>query len=398
MAPSKYALQLKEIAEKEKQAQEHQLDRDELAANRTLKHKRVSAGAPHRKPAANQSSKPLGSTNAEPRAGPSSGLSQNVNGSEQPGRKAREEFVTKTINAATATANQVATPQQPPASNQPAAPTATSEAQPTGDEIGDGQPYDDDVDMDHNLFGKSDGKSDSESDGEIGLEQLKKLYKSRPTKAMKDALRTILEELSDTEVEQNAEQPTRKKRRAKSKSKWTQDDDFICTDGPRRRDQHHIILSGYIRPPPEVAAPTGAAFYFRWDESEKSEFNAIAARIVAARIVNEWPALFEIDEVFDMATGHFKYLCSCYRRQNIPEVAAKEPQQHCSANANTRKHTLYNHRLRIIKTIPALRRHGRLIETLGIDGTSSDEESARKGVYTVRRKRQLSSKFQHLKR
>ncbi|KAG8766313.1 hypothetical protein FRC12_006954 [Ceratobasidium sp. 428] len=58
----------------------------------------------------------------------------------------------------------------------------------------------------------------------------------------------------------------------------------------------------------------------------------------------------------------------------------------------------YNQRLRIINTIPALRRYGRLIETLGIEGTSSDKEGPRHGVYSVKRKPQLSSNVEGLKR
>ncbi|KAG8776032.1 hypothetical protein FRC12_001129 [Ceratobasidium sp. 428] len=427
MPPSKYAQMIQEIADKKAQ-ENHQLDEEEVAANRTLKRKRISAKVPRQKLAAPQPSNSPAATSsgsAAPQAGPASSPSQNVNGSEKAGRKARDEFVSNTISTASKGRPSGAsnTPQQHAANSQHAAPAVagqTTHAQAKGgDEGANGQqppapnatPEDDDVEM------ENDSSDEAEAAGEAELERLRELYKSQPTQAMKSALRTMLDDFSDAEAERNITQPTKRRKRAyRPDSNWVQDDDYNCTDGPRKRDEHRVILSGYIRvvvgellkipkdgklppgPGPEVAAPTVTAFYFRWEESEKSEFNAIAARIVASQIVKEWPTLFELDEVFDMVTGHFKYLRTCYRRQNVPEVIAKEAKRHLEANRTTRKHTLYNHRLRIIKTIPSLRRHGRLFETLGIDGTSSDEESPRKGVYIVRRKKQLSSKVTGLKR
>jgi hypothetical protein len=42
--------------------------------------------------------------------------------------------------------------------------------------------------------------------------------------------------------------------------------------------------------------------------------------------------------------------------------------------------------------------HARLIETLGIDGTSSDEEAPdRKGVFLIKRRRQIDESVHHLK-
>ncbi|KAG9087104.1 hypothetical protein FRC06_002727 [Ceratobasidium sp. 370] len=360
--------------------------------------------------------KPGPSQNAESQPGPASGPAQNINGSEHQGRKAREDFVTKTLNSAS---DQVDTPPQPPGSTQAPTTTAARAAAQAGDsddETSGQQPP-----VPNASSANEDVNMEDEPDVEE-LKRLKQLYRSRPTKALKDAFRSMLEELSDdAEAEEDLERIKRRKRTVGLKPQWD-DDDFICTDGPRQRDERRVALSvpktrqGYIRitidellkitdknklppgPPPEVAAPTTAAFYFKWGESEKSEFNAIAARIIALRVVKDWPTLFEIDEVFELAQGHFKYLRTCYRRQNVPEAAAKETQRHRSANKTTRKHTLYNHRLRIIKEIPALRRYGRLIQTLGIDGTSSDEDTTRPGVYSVRRKPQLSSRVQNLKR
>ncbi|KAG8787298.1 hypothetical protein FRC12_015725 [Ceratobasidium sp. 428] len=451
MPPTQYAQKLKGYAAKKAEEEGHKLDQDEVAANRTLKRKRVSIKVPHQKPAAPQSSShsaglphfrsysqgfvliqrvASGSGSAVPQTSPASGPSQNVNGSEKSGRHARDEFVSKTIRTASegGPSGAASTSQQPTANSQQPAPAVaaqTTQAQGKDAKDADGAndqpdqqpstpdatPEDSDVDM------ENDPLDGAEVVGEEELKRLKELYKSQPTQAMKSALRSMLDDFSDAEAEMNITQPIKRRKRASGpSSNWVQDDDYNCTDGPRKRDEQRVILSGYIRvvvgellkipkdgklppgPGPEVAAPTAAAFYFKWEESEKSEFNAIAARIVASQIVKEWPTLFELDEVFDMVTGHFKYLRTCHRRQNVPEVIAKEAQRHLNANRMTRKHTLYNHRLRIIKTIPALRRHGRLFETLGIDGTSSDEEGPRKGVYIVRRKKQLSSKVTDLKR
>lgn len=98
-------------------------------------------------------------------------------------------------------------------------------------------------------------------------------------------------------------------------------------------------------PPPEVAAPTALAFYLKWDESEKSLFNATAARIVSLQVANDWPSLFKknFEEVFEMATFHIKYLRTCYKRQNNPNVAATEAERHRRCNADTRKRTVSLH-------------------------------------------------------
>ncbi|KAG9095676.1 hypothetical protein FS749_010013 [Ceratobasidium sp. UAMH 11750] len=448
---TKYSSRLQEFADDQAQRLSHQLDADELASGRNLKkvfdsvrhqrsltqndyfsqRKRVTAKLPNRGTGVGQppTSNPVvppgygAAANVNSRPGPAAGPSQNVNGSEAQGHQARDTFVKKTINAAAAIENLDAAGtntgviQQPIATNNPppsgagpstgGPPPATSK--PVVDEDADMQYASDDPDSDEKL----------EQGATSSLSRLKAFCKDRPTEEMKKALYSMLKELSeeaeDTDTEQEEELPKRRKG-GRRKSHWVQDEEFFCTDNPRRRDKRRVALSGYLRlvtdellgvsstdplpagPPPEVAAPTAAAFYIKWDESEKSDFNATAARIVSLRVVDDWPSLFDLDDVFDMVTSHFKYLRTRYRRQTVPEVTAKEPQRHRSQNANTRKHTLYRHRLSIINTIPALAKHGRLFESLGLDGTSSDEESPRKGIYIVRRKKQLSSKVQNLKR
>lgn len=95
-------------------------------------------------------------------------------------------------------------------------------------------------------------------------------------------------------------------------------------------------------PPPEVAAPTAAAFYLKWDESEYDLFNATAARIVTMQVLEDWPNLFgdNFDEVFEMATAHIKHLRMVYKRQNIDDYKNKEAERHRRCNADTRKRTV----------------------------------------------------------
>ncbi|QRV96141.1 hypothetical protein RhiJN_24159 [Ceratobasidium sp. AG-Ba] len=375
----------------------------------------------HAEPSSSAGSKPKSPANAkdQPRPTAPAGPSHNVYGSERTGRKAQEEFVKETLSEAAASQER-RTSNAFPGAPQGEQGSPAEQAEETQDKSGF-EPTSDDHDTDmENESSLDESESDEE---EIGydsafLDRLKKLYRQQPTKEMKEAILAMLDRLCDAQGDKNSHSKrfNRHVRKSQNDSNWTQDPDFVITDGPRRRDHDRVVLSGYIRvvvdellkikntsrlppgPPPEVAAPTAVAFYIKWDESQTSEFNTVAARIVAKRVLKDWPTLFDMENVFEMATGHIKYLRACYRRQTIPEVAAKEPERHFSVNSRSRKHTLYQHRLKIIKAIPALSKHGKLIEHLGIDGTSSDEETARKGVYSVRRKKQLSSKVQHLKR
>ena len=177
-------------------------------------------------------------------------------------------------------------------------------------------------------------------------------------------------------------------------------------------------------PPPEVAAPTSTSFHIKWDESEKSLFNRTAGKIVVDQVYKDWPNLLTFndhDEIVEMAELHIKYLRWLYRQQTNPaaEAREKERRRRSKAAALTRKRTvsfdmirqcslliyppvfklkLYEHRLRVINAIPGLKRHGRLMETLGIDGTSSDEEDPNNpGVYFIKRQMQLAGAVNHLK-
>ncbi|KAG9079414.1 hypothetical protein FS749_008544 [Ceratobasidium sp. UAMH 11750] len=191
------------------------------------------------------------------------------------------------------------------------------------------------ADDDEEMAGQSD-EDDAFSDASLEettyLKRLKDLYAEQPNSATQKALLVILEELSrEAEAEKDGHLPKRRKRRSGLDSEWDQSQEYVCMDGPCRREKQRVALSGYIRlilwqflklsdkksqlppgPPPEVAAPTSIAFYIKWDESEKSEFNAIAARIVALQVVADYPSLCTLDEMHEMVTCHVKYLRAHY--------------------------------------------------------------------------------------
>ncbi|KAG9085989.1 hypothetical protein FRC06_003328 [Ceratobasidium sp. 370] len=397
---SKYALHLQSLAD-----QQNGPDVGSTSNGRASKKHKLDGAVVPPQQAANKTSTPntAGTSNGAATTTPGlpSGLSQNINGSEVAGRKARDEFVSRTLSS-------VASGIEGTRNN--GAPRASAPA-PQGL---------DDEDDEMAEQSNSDDEIQGETPAETAyLRRLKDLYSKQPDKATQKALLAVLEELS-REAEQEGRPGKRRKRRANSDTPWDQNEKYVCTDSPQRREKQRVALSGYIRlilgellklkdnksalphgPPPEVAAPTAAAFYIKWSESEKSEFNAIAARIVALQVVADFPSLCNLDEIHDMVTSHIKYLRARYRRQTMPEYIAKEAQRLRSSSANTRRRTLYGHRLRIINAVPALARHGRLIETLGLEGTSSDEEDLTRGVrgiYVVKRRKQLSSKVTHLKR
>ncbi|KAG8711539.1 hypothetical protein FRC09_020542 [Ceratobasidium sp. 395] len=422
---SKYSHFLKDLADKKQslaldgktgKAAKKAATQDKDEAGRASKKRKREGLAPKKAPPAPGTASATGATakptTAQPANssdhGPSSGLSQNANGSEHNGRRAREEFVSETLKSAVD--GQASAPLEgtnPGEAPQPSNPTA-------------GQPILEDTEMANRSdeYDDSDDELEGETAGETAyLRQLKTLYAQHSDKATQQALLAVLEKLSE---ESNARQGQggKNKRRTGRDSPWDQDEDYHCTDGPRRRGERRTALSGYTRlilgqllgvknaksllphgPPPEVAAPTAAAFHIKWNESERSEFNAIAARIVALQVVKDYPSLCELDKMHDIATMHIKYLRARYRRQTNPEYIAKEPQRLRAASANTRKRTLYTQRLRVIDAVPALRRHGRLFETLGLEGTSSDEEDRNnRGVYLIKRKKQLARPVEDLKR
>ncbi|KAG9097420.1 hypothetical protein FS749_006333 [Ceratobasidium sp. UAMH 11750] len=377
------------------------------------KRKREGTTAPRTQAANNGSTsktRPTPSNTHSAAPGLPSGLSQNINRSENGGRQAREEFVSKTLNSATSTAEGASHQNIP----QPPAPTNNDD--PSDAEMANRSNSDDDGDGNSNSDDDTQGETPRET---ACLKQLKDLYSKHPDKTTQKALLTVLQELS-CKAKEEERWKKHGKRRSNRDAPWDQDGEYVCTDTPWHREKQRVALSGYIRlilgqllglkdkksllphgPPPEVATPTAAAFYVKWDESEKSEFNATAARIVALKVVADYPSLCELDEMHDMVTCHIKYLRARYRRQTDPRYIAQESQRLLLSSAGTRKRTLYYHRLRIINAIPALAQHGRLIEMLGLEGMSSDEEDRTRdvrGIYVIKRRKQLSSQVNHLKR
>ncbi|KAG8764766.1 hypothetical protein FRC12_007905 [Ceratobasidium sp. 428] len=415
------------LASKKKSKKAPALDKDEIAAGRVPKKRKREAAAASESAATapGEAGATTASASATPTAaqppkasapGLSSGLSQNTNGSEKAGRKAREEFVAQSLNSATAAQGTSSSSANPDDASQSPGPPGTessdTEMADRSDQSDQSDQSDDDDEDEDDIEGETPGET-------AYSKRLRQMYDQHPDKETQKALLAALEKLSQESDSKQGQgkHGKRGQRGTESDSPWKQDEEYCCTDSPRRRAERRVALSGYVRlilgqllklekaksplphgPPPEIAAPTAANFYIKWNESEKSEFNAIAARIVALRVVADYPNLCEINEMHDMVTTHIKYLRARYRRQTIPEYITKESQRLRAASAGTRKRTLYQHRLRIINAIPALRRHGRLIETLGLEGTSSDEEDAtRPGVYLIKRRRQLSRQVNLLK-
>lgn len=95
--------------------------------------------------------------------------------------------------------------------------------------------------------------------------------------------------------------------------------------------------------PPEIAAPTPNSFFLRWNETEKSQFNSTAARIVMDQVVEDWPGIFNyitFDDIFHMVSMHIKYLCRCYRLQTDLQAISKEEMRRRRCSADTRKRTV----------------------------------------------------------
>ncbi|KAG8714231.1 hypothetical protein FRC11_009328, partial [Ceratobasidium sp. 423] len=201
------------------------------------------------------------------------------------------------------------------------------------------------------------------------------------------------------------------------------DQTIACEDpaGRRRRAKRIVLLMGLVRetffrllsrrsvhdplppaPPPGQKVPTDHNFGIHWYESAKSQFNQIAAHIVARRIAYENPGMLtdqEVESLQELATRHIKYLCRCYKNQNREDAEEFNTHRLLRCSAGTRKCQLFQTRLQVIDRFPKhLGMHRRLIVHLGIDGTSSDEEDPKgSGIYTIKNKRELSSKVTQLK-
>ncbi|KAG9097861.1 hypothetical protein FS749_005254 [Ceratobasidium sp. UAMH 11750] len=115
-----------------------------------------------------------------------------------------------------------------------------------------------------------------------------------------------------TDVDVEMHPPSTAKRQTVPKQKpvhWQQHEAYERPAGRRARNPVHLLL-GYIRqailallgrqtrkellpdgPPDNIATPSEAMFYVKWTESEKSQFNKVAANIVATKVIKDWPAL-----------------------------------------------------------------------------------------------------------
>ncbi|KAG9121132.1 hypothetical protein FRC07_003038 [Ceratobasidium sp. 392] len=157
-------------------------------------------------------------------------------------------------------------------------------------------------------------------------------------------------------------------------------------------------------PPDEIRYPTAENFGIRWEEMEKSLFNRLAAKVVVAQVCKEWKGSplteQESNELPGMVSEHIRYLCRCWKMSQKENAEALKRAQLKKAAAASRRATLYESRLKIIHKFPtALSKHRHLITRLGLSGTSSDEEDpTRKGVYLIKRRPELSTHIQVLKR
>ncbi|KAG8794067.1 hypothetical protein FRC12_000663 [Ceratobasidium sp. 428] len=191
--------------------------------------------------------------------------------------------------------------------------------------------------------------------------------------------------------------------------------------GPQTRDEARKIVQGYIRtcflsafkigsttaglphgPPDDIIAPSMEQFYIKWDETVHSEFNQAACDLIVDKLMADFPKLFDpdsYDHLVKMVKSHAKYLIRAYRWQQLPADDPTDAQRHLNSSANRRMHTLFEHRMHVVDSIPELNMHRDLLVRLGIDGTSSDEEDPETpGVYRVKKIKQLSSSVRDIKR
>ncbi|KAG9096250.1 hypothetical protein FRC06_008872 [Ceratobasidium sp. 370] len=157
-------------------------------------------------------------------------------------------------------------------------------------------------------------------------------------------------------------------------------------------------------PADNIRYPTLGKYSIRFDQSENSIFNQIAANIATLQIRRDYPGRLSdhlIKEIPEMVTSHIRYLCRCYKSNLKADADALWAARLKRASANSRAHTLFESRLKIIDRFPnALGQHRALIVHLGIEGTSSDEEEPSPPdhrTYSVKRRVELSSKVKMLK-
>ncbi|KAG9125538.1 hypothetical protein FRC07_007212 [Ceratobasidium sp. 392] len=156
-------------------------------------------------------------------------------------------------------------------------------------------------------------------------------------------------------------------------------------------------------PPTNVRFPTQQKFFIRWEETEKSTFNRLAAGIAFDYIKEKWAdekfTEAEIANLALMVPEHIRYLCRTVKKSSRLDAAERKKADLKRASAASRRKTIYESRLKVVDSFPeSLGKFRQLLVQIGVDGTSSDEEDPeRKGVYLIRRRPELSTKVQVLK-
>ncbi|KAG9091291.1 hypothetical protein FS749_016657 [Ceratobasidium sp. UAMH 11750] len=96
-------------------------------------------------------------------------------------------------------------------------------------------------------------------------------------------------------------------------------------------------------PPPAVRVPTRDQFSLRWDETEKSQFNKIAAGILVQEISDNPPLVLtdsEIQQLPKMVQQHIRYLCRRYKNKNRADTEEFNARRlkNCSADSRKRRY------------------------------------------------------------
>ncbi|KAG9098032.1 hypothetical protein FRC06_006906, partial [Ceratobasidium sp. 370] len=204
---------------------------------------------------------------------------------------------------------------------------------------------------------------------------------------------------------------------------WDQTVPCTVSAGRKSRPTLRVQMAQYIRktlqillkrptrtsplpplPPDDVRYPTLSNYCIRFDESETSWFNQLAANIAALQVRRDFPGRLPkslADDTLEMVTSHIRYLSRCYKASLKADADELRAARLKRASANSRAHTLFASRLKIIDRFPnSLGKHRALIVHLGIEGTSSDEEEPgppEQRSYLVRQRIELSSKVKTLK-
>ncbi|KAG8732467.1 hypothetical protein FRC11_013453 [Ceratobasidium sp. 423] len=172
---------------------------------------------------------------------------------------------------------------------------------------------------------------------------------------------------------------------------WDQTVECLLPAGRQPHDKRLGLIREYIstllgrtsvkdplpHPPPRSQPCSLDKLGLRLDESEQSPYNLLVAKLIAQYIINHEPGLLsneEIKSLPSLVSGHIKYLCRRYKNENRVDAEQfnRRRLKRCSADSQKR--------------------------TLGVDGTSSDEEDyTNPGVYKIINKRELSDEVTQLK-